>query len=89
MTPNRVFDKARELYRGSAIPFKTDGHYDFIYYTTRSFEEMRQGKEVPIIAEETRIKAEHISGFKKRYDTKTISNSFLMESIWGLADTNI
>lgn len=53
-----------------------------------SFEEMRQGKDQPLMAEQTRTRIEHINGIRERYDTDAVSKNFVEDSIRGMGDTN-
>ena len=103
-TPNHTFAKAREIYENSVLPFRNrsqssfsrdtqstsmhDTKYSFMYHTTLSFQEIKDGKDQPLMAEETRTKMEHLIGFRERYDTESVSKNFVSESIRGMGDTN-
>lgn len=87
-TPNYTFIKAREIYDNSNIPFKHEARYSFMYHTTLSFQEIKDGVQQPLMAEQTRTRMEHLIGFKERFDTESVSKSFVQESIRGMGDTN-
>ncbi len=85
---NVAMGKANEIYGSSGIHDKSDSMYGFMEHTTLSFEEIRNGYEQPLMAEQTRTKKEHLDGFKARYDLESVSQGFIKESIRGMADTN-
>ncbi len=87
-TPNPKFDKARKIYNDICIPNKGKFQYSFMDHTTMSFEEIANGSQQPVLAEETRTTLEHIEGFRKRYDTISVNRNFVAESIRGMGDTN-
>lgn len=88
ITFNSTLEKAKAMYDNSNIPDKGMSWYSFMQHTTLSFDEIKNGAEQPIMAEETRTTLQHLTDFRLRYDTDAVSKKFLDESIRGMADTN-
>jgi hypothetical protein len=87
-TPNQTFIKAREVYQDCDIEHKGNDMYSFMYHTTLSFQEIKNGVEQPLMAEQARTRLEHLVGFRERYDIESVSRSFVRESVRGMGDTN-
>jgi hypothetical protein len=88
-TPNSTFDLAMEIYRGSQLPNKVfeGGHY--MHNTTMSFQQMMEGMPAPIMAEQSRVRKEHIEAFANGMrNPKMVSDKFTVESIRGMSDIN-
>ncbi len=87
-TPNPTFDHAQKLYEASSIPNKCMSNGSFIYNTTLSFNAIAQGISPPHMAEQARVKLEHVRGVQSRFDLEATSKCFIDETIRGMADIN-
>lgn len=62
-----------------------------MYHTTLSFQEIKEGKEQPLMAEQTRTRIEHLKDFRERLCNPELvseNSGFVSESIRGMGDTN-
>lgn len=87
-TPNVQFEKAREIFQDTRILEKENQLMSFMEHTTMSFDQIREGDYIPLMAEQTRTRREHIVDMRHRYDIGVVGNSFLDESIRGMSDVN-
>lgn len=83
------FDKANKIYSTLTIPGKMPGPTGFMWHTTMSFKEIKEGYPPPLMCEYNRMKLEHIQMFKERYNPAETARTLIKSSIDGLNSINI
>lgn len=88
-TPNRSIQKAESIFRDTKIPDKDLTSGSYMMHTTMSFNQIMAGSQIPLMAEQTRTRIEHILPFAERLNnTESVRLSFTKESIRGMGDIN-
>lgn len=85
---NAMFEKAFEEFEKLNPKSRESSVFDYMEYTTLSFDEISKGAEQPRMAEYARTSKDHLKSFKERYKVEEVTDRFVSESIRGMADTN-
>jgi hypothetical protein len=83
------FEKANKIYSTLSIPGKMGGPMGFMWHTTMSFKEIKEGYPPPLMCEYNRMKLEHIEMFRQRSDPVETARTLIKSSIEGLNSINV